>query len=1208
MLERTAGLESCSLQRVLYKPVGSSKPYRNLRSGFWQHGASAIELSRTWPAVTRGKKSKEGSERDALNQAGSSLQASLLSPAFLLDFLYPIGTYALLRRLYPAIPRPQVSAKPVGAARPRTFASRPSAADAEDPSAASSLDSEETGGRRSQRHQDSLYAFRTGVRATGDRDASGPQTEPSSLDRGSSDWTTAYEQHQPNQKVRPNKLAELLARPRDALYRDVWDAYSRLEPQQKQQQHLLSAVVVYLSESRSLVDIGRATSLLGQIPAQSWNDNLQAAGILLHVRAGAMTAALDMFSTGLQFRGSGAGLQHLLEDALTKKDWATVLKAWLEYFSTMHKKKGTSVPSENNGVQLPAMTTAIPDLAGLYFSLERYLETEAVEAVKAINLHEDTRLGLKALRRWMAEQVLGRLCLPKQAKPVLLIWSDPVLYQKYISRMLGRFKDGLVTRAALALLPEIYLDYRKLSGVKTPIPMLRKLFDFYYPSDPSGLGEVYRDWHESRGDLDQWGYEKYMKFYSRCGDVRAVKELWARYAKLFPEVVKQPLGFRSTLNAFAQIGDVAGAEKEFETMVEEYGVKPDIDAWNTLLKCYSKVNDHERAYKCFEEIRQLSYPDSFTYAQVMAMAAKQGDLDTVLKYFNESQRDKISISRELAMSLVLAYCRNGRLEDAEKICTEFSERNATSAVVWNHLIMFNGQAGKLNKCYELLKTMKRYGVEWDHQTHEFLLRAMVHVGQVQLAYELLLTARRDGAFPVGSEHFAVVLSGAVSKEQLLLAQKILSQMQSAGFEVPLQAHVSLVKAAVRQAPSAERTRRLTNDLVNHVLRMLASPNMAAATATAAGGSRDRNSSSWTAPSELLEAKRRHTDVGRTIMLLIEQRNYTTVEKVMSAYVKAFPGQHESKLLPPPVVSALMRGYLQDGKVDGVHRLWEQTFDGMVAAWTQASGSGIYPGHQYDLTRPLDVVIQAFGDARDGNGLRQTIEKVLDCGFKLTRSNWNLAITYLAELGHWERAMEWCEQMLMPNWTGWTPAAQPVQESRIMKSNRVLAAARGTVFSLQKEWLRLRKLAAWSGGVSTKLRNIEENHPKLHHAFITIDYQHLNATWVVPRKESMTLAIKELLRPLSYTELKAIRNALERQLLMLKSAPRKGRIHSPFHVVLRRDGKGDGNHAGNMQDQKVPDDAIITRAMNEQESNELDLLLKEREQATLERDAAPAPES
>ncbi|GAB0136317.1 hypothetical protein EsDP_00004622 [Epichloe bromicola] len=1161
MLERTAA--------TLSKPGRLSKRCRYLSTDFWQHGASAIELSSIWPSLNLNRRKE--SEQDFLEQADPPPQAGLLASAFLLDFLYPSGTYALLRRLYPALPRPQSGRKSAGAARPMNFTSHTVATEAD--ASVALFRYGENGGRRSNRVRQ--YASRSDGKATRDHVPLVVNTESTTADFDPSD-STANGHSRTNRKAHSHSLTDLLTRPEDALYSDVWDSYGKLDQQLKQP--FRSAVVVYLSTSRSMVDIGRAISILRQIPVQSWDDDAQAAGILVHLRAGDSAAALDVFNTGLHSRHSGAGLEHLLEDALMKREWTIILKVWLEHFSTLGK--ATSSFSEHHGWRIPTMTT-IPDLATLYFAFERYLEIEAAESVRAMKLYEDTKLGLEALRRWLAQQVLRQPCSPKQAKSILQIWNDPTLYEQYLSRMLCRWEEGFETRAGLGLLSEIYSNYCKLDGVKTPVPILRKMFDFYYPSNAEGLAEVYRDWHHSWGGLDRWGHEKFLKFYSARGDIIAVKDLWIRYTTKFPKVVKRPLGFRSTLNAFAQAGDVAGAENEFRIMTEEYGVKPDIDSWNALLKCYTKADAQARAFQCFEEIKKVDRPDASTYAQVMAMAAKRGDLTAVLEFFDHSQKDKISISKEMALSLVMVYCHNDRLKDAEKICIEFAERHVTSAVVWNQLIYFNGQRGNLNKCFALLKRMKNYGVEWDHQTHEFLLRAMIHVGQIQPAYQLLRTAREDGLFPVGPEHYSVVASGAVRTGQLDLAETILSHMRSAGFEVPFKAHVSLVQAAVRRKPSAERTRALAKDLASHLLATLTS----AKAQTAIPGVEP---SPWTTSSGLVELRRQTADVGRTIMLLVELRDYVAVERLMSAYLRAFPEYKEGNFFPPEIASALMLGYLKDGKLDQVCKMWKQTLDGATANSSSASGA-IYPAYQYDLARPLSVVIKACREANDGRGLLNTVEQVLGSGFKLTGTNWNLAIRHLADLGHWERAMDWCEQMLMTHWRGWTawPAARTLQERRDLKNDRVLVASKATVFGLQREWLKLRKLAAWSGEVSSKLKDIEQRHPKLHHAFITTDYEHLPATWVLPRKKSMTKAIKEMLEPLSHDELKAMRKALEKQLRLEKDKKRHARKSnsSPFRVVAGR-GK-----TQNQRPTQAPDQ-VVARAMTSSELNKLDAMPKE----------------
>jgi pentatricopeptide repeat-containing protein PET309 len=896
-------------------------------------------------------------------------------------------------------------------------------------------------------------------------------------------------------------------------------------------------VVKYLSTCYGIVEIGRAISLLRQIPVEHRGKELQAAGVLLHLRAGDTAAAIDVFSSGLGLNSCGAGLKHLMKHSITNEEWSLALKVWLDYHAHVTK---TNTKSLFRYADLPFLIS-VPDLDELYFSFERYLEVEAAGPVKAINLYQDTREGLHALRRWFAQQVLRQPCSPKQAKAILRIWGDESLYRAYLLRMLRRWNEGFETRASLAALPEIYQHYRTMENAKPPHSLLREMFNFYYPADSAGLAQIFSDWHRAWGDLDQWGYEKFLKLYSTTGDVQAVKDLWARYTKLFPEASKTPQSFRSTMNVYAQLGDIAGAENELQIMTNQYGVKPDIDTWNTLLKCYTK-KDEARAFQCFEEIKKMDQPNSFTYAQVMAMAAKKGDLATTLDIYNQSQKAGVQISKEMAMALVMVYCHNDRLSDAEKICTEFAERNATSSAVWNQLVYFNGLQGKLNKCYSILKAMKRYGLEWDHQTHEYLLQALVQVNQIQPAYRILQNAIDSGLFPLGAEHFAVVMSGAARTGQLDLAETILSQMRSAGFAVPFKAHVSLVEASFRRNPSAERTRALAKDLARHLHSMLLPAKSQAASLT-------QDAPSWGPSTGLVALKRQSKEIGRALMLLVELRDFAAVEQLVTAYLDAFPDYKQKNYFPPDIASALMLGHLKDGKCDQVHKMWQHTLNAVLASGTGPKGT-IYPAHQYDLARPLNVVAKAYKEADDGDGLVGTIEQLTASGFKLTKTNWNLCIRYLAEMGLWERAMDWCEDLLMPRWRGWTPAAKSLQERRHNKNTRVLTASKATVFSLQKEWLKLRKLAAWSGEVSSKLKEIERRHPTLHYAFTTTESEHLPATWVLPKKKSMTKAIKEMLSPLSHAEPKLMRRALEKQ-LRLERQRKSRKTDSPFHVVTGR---------------------------------------------------------
>ncbi|EHK22168.1 uncharacterized protein TRIVIDRAFT_150748 [Trichoderma virens Gv29-8] len=1078
MLERTAAasLESCNIQRIIPKPTRSTKRARQLHTGFWQHGASAIELSSIWPAVGRIP------ETEPVESATRPLQAGLVASAFLLDFLYPSATYSLLRRLYPRLPRPQDGSQAGGAARRRHYTSSTATA--------------EYGSQSSESRS-------TPVRVN----------------------------HMPRLQSNAALLQDMLSHQSEERFHDVWDLYCRLDEQH--QVDFRRDMIIYLSKSRGIVEVGRAISLFRQIPVSSWDDDLLAAGVLAFMRSGDLEYAISRLKAGMELKGLVGGLEYVLADIIANEKWPMLIGVWLEFYASRLKFEPASRP---DAIRLQRLEN-LPGLDKLFFSFEQYLSTEGMKAMRPINIYETTKSGFKALRRKMAELALAHPCQPRQAAAILEIFNDHQLYEDYFLRVLEAWRGKPELSSNVTWLSELYKTYRKLPGAHPPVSLLQHMFELHYPTGTTALEEIYKDWHRAWGDLDQWGYEKFLKFYAGVGDVQAVQRLWGRYVAKYPRVLKKPRAFRSTMNAYAQVGDFAKAEEELRIMTDHHGVKPDLDIWNTLLKCYMRAQDYNRAVACFNEICSMYRPDSFTYAHIMAMSAKKGDLETTLGFFNRSQKDRVPVSKEMAMSLVMVYCRNDRLMEAERICMELAERNATSTAIWNQLIHFNGMQGRLSKCYQLLQAMKSFDLTWDHQTHEFLLQALVRVDQVQPAYRLLRTAYKEKLFPVGPEHFAVVMAGAVRTGDLGLVEIIASHLLKAGQTMNFNAKVALAEASFRKTPSSNRTRQLGKEFVSHLRSMLLHEARGRDTRTVS-----------TLPSDIRHLKKQTKSIGRAIKLLVELRDFTTAEEVMNLYSSMFPKHKGGEPFPPEVISALMLGYFKDRKFRQIHQMWDETWKRVLVRAQRRQAAGIYPVHEYDVSRPMTIVAKTFREENDGKGLLECVQQVTSSGFKLTRNNWNLLIRYLAEMGQWEPAMRWCEIMLMPRWRGWNPSKRSLQERRHLRNTRVLQASNAAVLSLQHQWLKLRKLAAWSAEVSAKLRDIERQYPRLHYAFTNTDFEHLSGGWDINRKASLTKRAMEILRPFSHAELKGMKKTLERQLRSQRNKQQRRRMKSPLRTV------------------------------------------------------------
>ncbi|PHH76291.1 hypothetical protein CDD83_4300 [Cordyceps sp. RAO-2017] len=549
-----------------------------------------------------------------------------------------------------------------------------------------------------------------------------------------------------------SQLTELLSHPDQERYEDAWDLYCRLEPSQREP--VVEFVALYLSRSDRVDDARRIVSLLKTIPSESWSEQLQSVFIRAAIRSGQVDLALARFQTGLEQGRLSGGLEYILVDLLLHHRWPTLLKVWADHM----RCRGPESPGETllDSAQYLHFQT-LPDMGKLYLLFERYLEGEGSGPAQAVNFYPDSRRGLAELRRVLAAAALSRPCPLREAAAILEIQADGQLYESYILHQLDRWRRGLETKSALAILQDLFRMYRALPGAAPSVDLLHGMLDLCSPNNVAAVEDLYRDWHAFHVEPDQAGYEKFLDFYAGAGDTDAVKLLWARYAARFPEAVRQPAGFWAVVKAYASAGDVEGAQGELQRMRDQYGVEPDLAIWNSMLKCYMRAEEPTRMLETFDEVRKTHQPDSTTYGIVMALAAKRGDLDAVHKLFEQAQNEEVAVGGEMSVALVTAYCQNDRLVAAENLCKELSVRKEASLTAWNQLLYFTGAHHKLAKCHELLQTIKKHGFEWDAETYRALLNAFVKVGQLQPAWRLLRSAVNDKLFPVGVEHFEVVI-------------------------------------------------------------------------------------------------------------------------------------------------------------------------------------------------------------------------------------------------------------------------------------------------------------------------------------------------------------------------------------------------------------------------------------------------------------------
>ncbi|KAM0375148.1 hypothetical protein ACHAO7_003107 [Fusarium culmorum] len=1070
MIERTiAALESHSLHRIIHK---SSNPSRKLHAGFWQHGAAALDLFGSLPGSIRAV------DAATPEPETKQLQANLFASVLMLDFLYPTSTLPPLRRVHHGLPNPQHAQRTAIVPSRRAYSSITPPPSNEEEEAT-------------------------------DRDVSpGSDSKPHELQpEEGTNIQIGTETMMPSKGQTSLELLKRIMTTKGRHFQQAWDLYSGLETHERRA--VRSSLVSYLSQSHSIVETGRALSIFRQVPVEEWSNNLLSSGILLLLRSGDLPAAVEAFKTGLTSnRRLSSGVEFLMADTINSKNWSVALDVWVSYY------KGEVTKTRPNLERLQQLGS-LAQKGDLYFDFRAYLVGEGKDQHKEIQNDMVAKRALSALRRFFAILALREPCPPAQASIILEALRDNNEYNTYLNTMFNRWYDKLEDRSTMEQLPAIYQKQRELPDASPAMPVYRGMFKVNFPNNRARLEELHHDWVRFKGGLNQWGYEKFLKYYASRGDVPSVKKLWDQFIKEYPELLRESRGFNSLINVHAQVGDVEGVKEVLGTMVDRYNVQPDLDNWNMLLKAYMRTNDYDGVLDLFDQISSQHEPDSYTYAHVMAMSSKKGDLDTTLEYFTKSQQAGVPITREMGLALVVAYGRNGQLLEAESLCIEMTHRKIASQAIWNQLLNFNGVEGKIDKVYELLRRMKELGVEWDDQTYQFLLQALVRVNRIHPAYNLLKRAVDERLFLVTPEHYAIVMATGARLGEAQLVENLFHQLKKSELPVTFNALVALVTSAANKKPGADRTRGLANEFVEYFRQ-----------AAEAAKSGKAPSGDFADASNVAGLKLSTPEIGRAIALLVELREFGSIEELMGLFVQIFPQYQTGQQFPPEIMSALMHAHYADENYDKVLELWEKTWQDVYKSSRKRSGDGIAGGTEYDLCRVVDVMARAYAEKEDGKGLSDTIDKVIAAGFKLTRQNWVIIIRNLSELGRWERAMYWCETLLMPGWDGWAYKRDIPAKRR---NTRLLSPPHKLVLRLQQKWLEMRKMAAWSPDVSRLLSTVEEKYPRLHHAFTTSEIESMPTTYSVNGKEISAGELDGVLQGLPYQSLLKVKESLKRDL-------------------------------------------------------------------------------
>ncbi|KAI0521446.1 hypothetical protein F5B22DRAFT_573457 [Xylaria bambusicola] len=1055
MLEKTAAcLEPCG-RRVVPPPRTALRSTRQLHTAFWQHGAADIELTKAWQTLMHGTLDSSVTLSD--RGETSSLNAS----AFLLDFLYPAGTAALLRRPSP------ISLDQSERLRMRT---RPS-------HVSPRLYNSESHSSPAARGTNSATAVDHEI-SNDVPEPSGPLSAEPSDSKPSTSPDKQYQRIAIDHILKTNNFAEV-----DVL----WRRYTSLS--EHSQKAYSQRVLSFLSRTGRVSDSRKISELFHKLELSSWDNEVFVAGVSAEINLQNLSQALSIFEKGLQSSSLDNtalidSLDLLLASALRSSTTSFLEKVWQRY-------PDMAARWDFNGIAANLTHCAsVPGIAEKVMMFPEYV----AQRLSASHNNDFDREALEVLQRILVRRALVS-CEHSHVIPLLLLTKDPLAFEDFLrsAEKTGRRKVA----------PDVYDIYRKLPGSSPSHAVLHCVFHAYtqmrnsYAKMHAGVEMLWKDWHGFHGMPSRRAYQKHLGFYATRGDKERVYSLWTEYVERFRNdptinIFDADQGsdtFAHLLHVHAVNAEPEEAQRIFNDMMNKFKIQPSIYDWNILLNAYAQADDYGGAMTTFDRLCQTITPDKFSYGTLMQMAGSRGDLAFTVDLYRRARSSNVVTNDAMLSSLVDAYCQNDLFKEAEDVCTRASTKGIATTLMWNKLLYYNALRRDLANINRILNSMADKNIPYNQFTYQQLLLGLALCRQPHHALTLLTVALKEKVFEVTPAHFQIVMSALLLTREPVMTRRLCLLMNE--HKIPITEGVifrlSQSLGQWKKLPPKQRRKRSETQWYGDALRTFF--NIYGYNSNTQIKHQGPSSAKPVRQRELLRSGREVYQFSTMMYIFAQLNNSVQVNELVELYRYVFQGPNNEGILPLGMLNAVMLSGLQDQRYDRVKSTWRLIFD---IARTEARAADfredlpyankISPKYHYALSGCLRVMQEVLFKENNPLALQELVKEVREAGFEIDSKNWNYHVQSLVQMKQYKAAFAVCEKYLMPNWTGWqTVRAKeairttlPLETRRKGLSRRYLRPTATTLYRLAQAYLELDRLGPWSSEAIITLRDIESD--------------------------------------------------------------------------------------------------------------------------------------
>eukprot|EP01018_Ginkgo_biloba_P016289 Gb_12501 [translate_table: standard] len=235
--------------------------------------------------------------------------------------------------------------------------------------------------------------------------------------------------------------------------------------------------------------------------------------------------------------------------------------------------------------------------------------------------------------------------------------------------------------------------------------------------------------------------------------------------------------FSSVFRSYVTADKVGEAMMTFEVM-EQYGCKQDVVAFNSLLSALCRENQTIKAYEFFEKTKEKIKPDADTYALLLEGWEKERNLVKARHTFGEMIiRIGWNPSCTAAYNAFLNTLVNGsQVEEALKFLNVMKGRNCLPDLSFYRPALQALYAQKNTKdAYNVWEIMMQNGFIPDTPTYNAMIGIFCHADQLDSAYRLLDEMVFNGSYP-DSTTYNLIFPTLIKAHKVAEASSIFREM------------------------------------------------------------------------------------------------------------------------------------------------------------------------------------------------------------------------------------------------------------------------------------------------------------------------------------------------------------------------------------------------------------------------------------------------